>query len=455
MTLLMCLANCLNINRLVFATFSLRKLDLVLMTPESSEPPLDLCLSSFACSALSEELLLDVFVARASVLDTASGAVADWPQGRHRPAMSTSDLLRPHDAVLVRYRRDPVLWHHRVLLTGPLLEGDTQTSLTPDRRVRPLIVTSAELIDMVMYDGTMPVNIDAADAYRDVDAPGGQFRVGEVEMAVRIANSKAFALEHPEARRRVLKDDSLRWRAGLDPDPDTGVAHDSRTGALFPSPDPAPLAPTPTLPVDDLDGGEGASEVDDEEGRPNSPVAHLADVQPGGVADSPTRVAHTVLAAERARVAELSAELSSVRKRLEDAVSRLGASERQVHSERERANSAVAASEVEKANTTDEIRRRRDAESRLESQLGLPDDRQWRVLLGTDGCVSGSIMPASATRQAVLRGYGFFLFGGEMVLGIRDGEDGTDALLRIGAEWCRRSADLILGPPPTATHSLP
>ena len=48
--------------------------------------------------------------------------------------MSTG--LLPRDSVLVKFQTDPVLWHHRVILSEPLGVDAAQYVLTPDRRVK-------------------------------------------------------------------------------------------------------------------------------------------------------------------------------------------------------------------------------------------------------------------------------------------------------------------------------
>ena len=48
--------------------------------------------------------------------------------------MSTG--LLPRDSVLVKFQTDPVLWHHRVILSEPVGVDAAQYVLTPDRRVK-------------------------------------------------------------------------------------------------------------------------------------------------------------------------------------------------------------------------------------------------------------------------------------------------------------------------------
>ena len=95
-----------------------------------------------------------------------------------RPSGSMSELLRPRDAVLVRYWSDPVFYHQRVLLTDAYSEGgDRHMVLTPDRRVRPLVIMEAELMDVILYSGIFPDGLRAADCCRDIDTTAGAFNL--------------------------------------------------------------------------------------------------------------------------------------------------------------------------------------------------------------------------------------------------------------------------------------
>ena len=119
-----------------------------------------------------------------------------------------SELLRPRDAVLVRFRSDPALYHHRVLLTDAYSEeGDRHMALTPDRRVRPLAVTEAELLDVLLYSGALPTGVRSEDCYRDVDTAAGPFQEEEIAGALRVGQSKVDTLRG--VPRRALPDDLL------------------------------------------------------------------------------------------------------------------------------------------------------------------------------------------------------------------------------------------------------
>ena len=230
-----------------------------------------------------------------------------------------------------------------------------------------------------------------------------------------------------------------------------------------------------------LDAARGATGVTDfnkQYIKPGAGDAPLPFVDPGASPDGtpqevplgiPTPVAvddSAELAASRARVETLRREVDEQRRRADDALARVATSERATHAERERANTAEAARVEGAAAFTDADRRHRtelstaerrreEAELRLSEMLGLPDDRQWRCLLGCAACPAGSIAPATFVRQAICQEYGFFLGGGEMVVAVRDGPDATDANLRVGAAWARRSADIILGPVPGVSGPVP
>jgi len=138
-------------------------------------------------------------------------------------------VLRPRGSmsVLVRFRSDPALYHHRVLLTDAYSEeGDRHMALTPDRRVRPLAVTEAELLDVLLYSGALPTGVRSEDCYRDVDTAAGLFQKEEIAGALRVGQSNVDALRG--APRRALSDDVLRIRAGLQADSSSGLVADSR-----------------------------------------------------------------------------------------------------------------------------------------------------------------------------------------------------------------------------------
>ena len=151
---------------------------------------------------------------------------------------------------------------------------------------------------------------------------------------------------------------------------------------------------------------------------PGAGDAPLPFVDPGASPDGtpqevplgiPTPVAvddSAELAASRARVETLRREVYEQRRRADDALSRVATSERAIHVERGRANTAEAARVEGGAALTDADRRHRtelstadrrreEAEPRLSEMLGLPDDRQWHCLLG---CAT---WPASAARKLV------------------------------------------------------
>ena len=138
-------------------------------------------------------------------------------------------VLRPRGSmsVLVRFRSDPALYHHRVLLTDAYSEeGDRHMALTPDRRVRPLAVTEAELLDVLLYSEALPTGVRSEDCYRDVDTAAGLFQKEEIAGALRVGQSNVDALRG--APRRALSDDVLRIRAGLQADSSSGLVADSR-----------------------------------------------------------------------------------------------------------------------------------------------------------------------------------------------------------------------------------
>ena len=66
--------------------------------------------------------------------------------------------------------------------------------LTLDRRVRLLVITEAELMDVILYSGTLPAGIRAADCYRDIDTTAGAFQEEEIAGAIRVGQSKVDTL---------------------------------------------------------------------------------------------------------------------------------------------------------------------------------------------------------------------------------------------------------------------
>ena len=145
--LLMSSVVCWRTNPHVFAMLSQR---------EPVEAQTKLVGGAHICHSMRSTLLLLVLFAFCASGSDFAWVVCVTPRARQsasvpRPSGSMSELLRPRDAVLVRYRSDPALYHHRVLLTDAYSEdGDRHMVLTADRRVRPLVITEAELMDVIL-----------------------------------------------------------------------------------------------------------------------------------------------------------------------------------------------------------------------------------------------------------------------------------------------------------------
>ena len=96
--------------------------------------------------------------------------------------------FRPLGHVLVRFKDDPVLLHHRLLLRqGP---GAKWVVATPDRDVWCVDLVVGELFsEIVSYDGArLPTGIRSDKAYRDKDSEEGVFSPSDIQELVEEAD---------------------------------------------------------------------------------------------------------------------------------------------------------------------------------------------------------------------------------------------------------------------------
>ena len=112
---------------------------------------------------------------------------APWASAQQTPTClvfcseSMSGLLKARDAVLVRFRSDPQLWHHKLTLSEPYNYDCAQYVLTPDRRVKSMTFGAATLQEILLYSGDL--SPDAEDCCRDVDSTHGPFMKAEIRAA--------------------------------------------------------------------------------------------------------------------------------------------------------------------------------------------------------------------------------------------------------------------------------
>ena len=106
-----------------------------------------------------------------------------------------STAMFPRDAVLVIFRADPILWHHRLILSAGIGGHLAQYVLTPDRRVKLMRFNAETAQDLFLYSGTLGSRMVSTDCYRDVDSKHGPFLEPEIVADMRVAESRVRASE--------------------------------------------------------------------------------------------------------------------------------------------------------------------------------------------------------------------------------------------------------------------
>ena len=97
-------------------------------------------------------------------------------------------VFQPLERLLVRYVRDPRLWHERILLRR--VQDNWWMVASPERDVYLLLVESPPLMGILQYSAPLlPGDVDELECYRGEDTAGGAF--SELEIAALARDSEA------------------------------------------------------------------------------------------------------------------------------------------------------------------------------------------------------------------------------------------------------------------------